>query len=142
MKKKIAPKKIYYTAGWKYILEKEWHCPTEICPPRAIRFKNIRLSTKGLLILTPGFPWDGPSGPTIDTPNSIAASASHDALYRLMRQGLLSRQLRILADRIFYRILIEKKMSDFRATAWYIGVRKLAKYATLAKNKKRVRIAP
>ena len=142
MKPIITSGKLYYTDGWKYILEEEWCCQTEIYPPKPIRYKNIRLTTKGLLTLTPGFPWNGPSGPTRDTPNSIAGSAAHDALYRLMRLGLLLRKWRKKADDVFYWILREKKMTKIRATVWYHGVRQFAKSATKAANRKQVLVAP
>ena len=138
----ITSGKIHYTDGWKYILERTWSAQTNIRPPKAIRYKNISLGKKGLLTLTPGFPWDGPSGPTHDTPNSIAASAGHDALYRLMRLGLLARKWRKAADEAFYWILREKRMSKIRATAWYQSVRRLAKSATKAANRKKVLVAP
>lgn len=140
--KKITSGKIYYIDGVKYILEHTWTAQTNIQPAKIIVYKNIILNTKGLLTLTPGFPWDGPSGPTRDTPNSIAASAAHDALYRLMRLGLLLRKWRKKADLVFYEILREKRMSKIRATVWYHSVRRFAKSATKAANKKKVLVAP
>ncbi len=133
---------MYYIDGVKYILEKTWSVQTNIRPPKAIRYKNISLGKKGLLTLTPGFPWDGPSGPTYNTPNSIAASAAHDALYRLMRRGLLVRKWRKKADEVFYWILREKRMSEIRATAWYQAVRGFAKSASEAASRKKVLVAP
>lgn len=140
--KSITSGKIHYIDGVKYILARMWWVQTDIKPLDSIRHKNIRLTRKGRLTLTPGFPWDGPSGPTRDTPNSIAGSAAHDALYRLMALGLLLRKWRKKADELFYYILREKKMRKIRATVWYHSVRQLGRKYTLAANRKKVLVAP
>ena len=44
------------------------------------------------------YAWDGPSGPTIDTRNSLRASLVHDVLYQAMREGGLPRTFRRRAD--------------------------------------------
>jgi hypothetical protein len=59
-----------------------------------------------------------------------------------MRLGLLARKWRKAADEVFYWILREKRMSKIRATAWYQSVRRLAKSATKAANRKKVLVAP
>ncbi len=71
----------------------------------------------GWLEMRPGYCWDGASGPTIDTPSSMRGSLVHDALYQLMREGLLSQEYRVPADNLFEKICIEDGMGKFRA--WY-----------------------
>ena len=76
------------------------------------------------LILSPGYAWDGPSGPTIDTETTMRASCVHDALYWLISAGVLPRAVRPQADKEFLRILREDGMSFLRRRAWYYAVRK------------------
>ena len=45
----------------------------------------IQLTSSGLLTIQPGYAWDGPSGPTWDTPDFMRGSLVHDALYQLIR---------------------------------------------------------
>ncbi len=99
----------------------------------------IRLNTGRLSIKT-GYCWDGASGPTIDTKNTFKASLVHDALYQLMREGLLSRTHRKYADELLRDMLIRAGMSKFRATIWYWAVRKFAKKSSTDKQKPRGKI--
>ena len=58
----------------------------------------IRLERDGRLTIEPGYCWDGPSGFTIDRKTNMRGSLAHDALYQLMRMGLLALHHRIGAD--------------------------------------------
>jgi len=98
---------------------------TGLHPKETIRTRFITLFTSGLMFIEPGYAWDGASGPTIDTKSSIRASLVHDALYQLIRQGLLPLSERAAIDRLFHRILKEDKMWKWRAYAWYRAVRRL-----------------
>jgi len=73
---------------------------------------------EGKLSLSKGYAWDGPSGPTFDTANFMTGSLVHDALYQLMKEGLLDLSFRIHADRELRRICLEAGMSRLRA--WYV----------------------
>lgn len=60
----------------------------------------IRLHKNGGLVLDAGFGWDGATcAPDIDI--VIIPSASHDALYRLIRVGLIPRSTKSKADSTF-----------------------------------------
>jgi len=41
----------------------------------------------GRLRILGGYCWDGPSGPTIDTPSFMRSSAVHDVLFQILREG-------------------------------------------------------
>lgn len=77
----------------------------------------VLLAPSGLLTVYPGYAWDGPSGPTIDTDDWFDASLVHDILYQMMRRRLLPVSKRRLADREMHRILLESQMP--RARAWW-----------------------
>jgi hypothetical protein len=81
---------VKYKAGYKYQLVEDITFPTQFRPCADIVTEFIILTTLGELTLKAGFCSDGPSGPTIDTPNFIQGSFLHDGLYQLCRWEMLS----------------------------------------------------
>lgn len=73
------------------------------------------LNAEGRLTIYRGYAWDGPSGPTIDTPNFMRGSLVHDCLYQMMRRSELPLTLRGLADDLIRQRCREDGMSAFRA---------------------------
>lgn len=108
---------------YKYNLHSEVKFPTNIKVPESINLKFLALDTNGNLVIRKGYSWDGPSGPAIDTKNFMQGSLVHDALYQLMREGLLPQDLRQKADEILRDVCIEDGMSKARAWWVYQGVR-------------------
>lgn len=114
---------IKYKAGYKYQLLNSDECMTRIYPGESIETDFIELTVLGKLTVKPGYAWDGPSGPTVDTKNSMRASIFHDALYGLMRDGLITRNgNRKLADKVLRDVAREDGMSKIRSWAWYRAV--------------------
>lgn len=142
-------KKIYYKKGYKYQLAKIYTCQTNICPPKAIFSRYIDLDRSGLLTIYWGYAWDGPSGPTIDTKEFLEGSLVHDALYQLIRMGLLEPEWRIVADQMFKKIckekckkrkvnILRKGINYFRIWYMHQSVKYFAGYAADPKNKKEI----
>lgn len=76
------------------------------------------------LIIRKGYAWDGASGPGIDTKTNMRGALIHDALYQLMRSGLLPYNVyKNEADRIGQQICLEDGMIPFRAWLAYWLVR-------------------
>ena len=71
---------IAYNDGYKYQLKREYSQQIDIKPNRHVDMDFIILTMTGFLIIKKGYAWDGPSGPTIDTPNFMRGSLVHDAL--------------------------------------------------------------
>jgi len=112
-------KQIIYQGGYKYQLKESYCCCVNIFPELDIITEFITLRTTGKLEIKSGYAWDGPSGPTIDTKNFMRGSLVHDALYQLMREGLLNPAVyRLVADSELKRICLEDGMSEIRA--WYV----------------------
>lgn len=110
---------IKYKAGYKYQLQENYSVTIPIKPATDIITEYITLTAQGLLFLKEGYAWDGPSGPTVDTLNFMRGSLLHDALYQLMREGRLDRNLhRETADQILRDTCLEDGMWSFRA--WYV----------------------
>lgn len=78
------------------------------------------------LRFAPGYAWDGASGLTVDTPNTMVPALGHDGLYQLMREGGLPLEYREKADALLRDMMIERGVWKVRAWAWYWAVRKFA----------------
>jgi len=75
-----------------------------------------------LVVIEPGYAWDGPSGPVFHTKTWMDGSLFHDLGYQLMRMGILPRNCKNDFDRAMQQICIEKGMWKFRAWYSYQGV--------------------
>jgi len=137
---------IHYKAGYKYVLAEMAVFQTDVRPINnlpSVATRYIMLDHHGKLTILSGFPWDGPSGVTIDTPNSMAAALLHDALYKLFRWKLADVDVyRPVADREFRNHLKANGMRQPRRWVWFRAVRRLARFAALPEARKPVLTAP
>ena len=113
---------------YKYELMREYKYQTTIRLNHDVKIQGfIALSSGGLLTISKGYAWDGPSGPTIDTKTFMRGSLVHDALYQLMRMKLLPLSNKDYADRTLQQICKDDGMCRFRAWYVYWGVRFFAR---------------
>jgi hypothetical protein len=122
----ISMNRIHYRPlpKYKYQLVDMHQQRIRIHPAAAISTAFIDLSPEGVLTIKQEYSWDGPSGPTIDTPNFMRGSLVHDALYQLIRLELLDYRLhRSMADNELRDICIEDGMPRLRASVVHSGVR-------------------
>ena len=130
-------KQITYRDGYKYQLVEDYTlkaCGLEPLPG-PISTPYIQITDQGALIISKGYAWDGPSGPTIDTKNFMRGSLVHDALYQLMRAKALDHETyREQADRLLRDICIEDGMTTVRAAWVYQAVRMFGEPAADPKN--------
>lgn len=123
------PKQIHYRAGYKYQLAWDY---TEYLPKAKgwpevnTAFMKVTHVVGGgvMLLIRAGYAWDGPSGPTFDTPNFMRGSLVHDAIYQLIREGRLMPTERKYADQVLRAMCREDGMNALRAWWVYEGVRK------------------
>jgi len=108
---------------YKYNLKSdlEYETGIQLGEPKSDKFLGI--STTGTLQIKKGYSWDGPSGPTIDTKTFMQGALIHDALYQLMREGILPQEARKRADVILRDVCIEDDMFPFCAWVVYYAVR-------------------
>ena len=104
---------IKYRDGYRYQLAEGVSCGVPLFPGRYIDIGFVQLSTSGDLTIRAGYAWDGPSGPTIDTPAAMRGSLLHDCIYQMLRAGALDQDCRKIADEIYYDTCLE----DVAATA-------------------------
>ena len=125
---------------WKCRIEKDYYIKTDLDCDALLMDREVSFfpgndylylqQLDATLDINKGYAWDGPRGPTIDTKTNMRASLVHDALYQLMREGLLPQHYRKAADKELYRIMIEDGACKWRAWYYYMGVRwRGAKYA-------------
>ena len=119
----ILPKTIKYRKGYKYQLAETYSVYVKIKPEKNVLAEYVQLFTDGLLIIQKGYAWDGASGPTWDDKSNMRASLVHDALYQLMRLGLLPQDCKEPTDREMQKICKEDGMWRIRAWYYYQGVK-------------------
>ena len=134
---------ISYKSGYKYQLVEEYQVEISVTPEKNIQTNYIDLTTEGLLTIKNGYAWDGPSGPTIDTPNFMRGSLVHDALYQLMRNKLIDKEKwEKKADGDLKRMCVEDSMSRIRAWWVHEAVRCCGDSAASEGMRKEVKKAP
>jgi len=109
---------------YKYRLYSHFHYQVDI---KTIAFnpnKYIGINTSGQLWIYKGYTWDGASNPAIDTDNFMIASLVHDALYQLIREGVIDKDDKDKCDRILRKICLEQGMSKLRSWWVYQGVKR------------------
>lgn len=120
--------KIQYQCGYKYKLYQDYKINLikqkgmmDMLGAKSFFSHHLCLFEKDdtwWLWIKKGYCWDGPSGPTIDTKTFMRGSLVHDALYQLIRDGLISAAFRIKADQMLRSICIDDGMNRIRA--WYV----------------------
>jgi hypothetical protein len=133
--------KIHYREGFKYQLAKSYSVYTGITG-YLCDTEYLSLSKDGCLIIRKGYAWDGPSGPTYDSKDSLRGSLVHDALYQLMRLGLLPESCREQSDKLLHDICAEDGMNGFRADLWQLMVEEFAGYAAKYGTERPILTAP
>ena len=125
---------IKYKAGYKYLLVEGDSVMTGIFPSEHIDTPFFSLSVLGKLTAKPFYAWDGPSGPTLDTPIAMRSSLFHDIIYQMLREGLIPRtkKNRKLADKVLRDVMradaaeagwLKRGLTKARSWVWYRSVR-------------------
>ncbi len=137
---------LYFFENIKYQTADNFSCKLNLIHigNRRISYKiantEIVVSIAGnLLQIDAGFGWDGPSGPTVDTDNTLVASLKHDALCLLMRQTELSEHVtKSTIDKEYINDLDIAGMTWFRRMLHRTGLKTTDSYIK-PENKRKVR---
>lgn len=119
------PTQYYVTAGYKYTLVATQYLSLRNFGDVSIATEHYRLR-KNVLEIKKGYAWDGASGPTWDTQDTITPSLVHDVLYQAIREGLLPKSRRFDADLEFYQLMRSRTrtwLGHIRAFYFFLGVR-------------------
>ena len=133
---------ILYKDGYRFQTCAEYQADTGIIPPTHIKTDWIELDIYGHLNLTKGYAWNGADFPAINDKTNIAASAEHDALYQLIRLGLLPMSYKELADRRLRLRMRKAGASVFRSTYYELSVMLGGGHAVDPSAEKQVKVAP
>ncbi len=123
--------------GYKYATKISKSCKVEGLPAFAHEFFTC---LNGELEARPHYAWDGPSGPTRDTPTNMRASLFHDIQCQAISEGLLDKVYRKYADKLLRTHMLEDqaeaaeemkpwkraiylRWGRFRANGYYKAVR-------------------
>lgn len=130
---------------YKYETTEHYYIKTDIHPDSFIETPYLSLGRGGVLQIRTGYRWDGASGPTIDTRNTMRASCVHDAIYQLIRCSVLSLVHKIGADRLLGLIMEEdwtpktvfgRVWSKVRSGYYYWGVRLFGRWSCVPGSQK------
>lgn len=140
---KPTPECLYREIASAKQLCSEFRFQLRTAPGYAAKAGFVSFDAKGRVTVKPGYVWDGASGPTLDTVDSVCGSLLHDVCYELMRLCMLpSLVYKPEADILFYERLIEDGMLQYRAWAWYIAVRQFGGASVLPESQTPIKRAP
>jgi len=135
-------KKIYFKRGYKYQVSKPFRILLGVTPIEALDLAFVRFDMGGNLLIRPGYAWNGASGPTWDTLNSMRGSLVHDVLYQLIRLGKVSNQHKEYADQVLHDLCTEDGMFKWRADYWRWAVLKFGAGSTRPSSEPKEEVAP
>tara|TARA_R110000772_G_C13310282_1_gene440264 strand:+ start:2102 stop:2488 length:387 start_codon:yes stop_codon:yes gene_type:complete len=96
----------------------------------------------GVLVIFKYYAWDGCSGPTRDTDTNMRAGLVHDALYQMIRLGLIPAYRKADIDKEFREICKQDGMAYLRRAAFYRGVEVFGGSSIDPDAEKKIKIAP
>ena len=126
-----------YKSGYRYVSQEavvvdvgaELHVPLQ-APLASIAAETLCVMSR--------YAWDGASFTPFKwfgTPKPwLTPSLVHDALYQLIREGLMDRSYRAAADRLFRTMLIERGVWRWMAWVAYWSVRVFGNFAVRKTN--------
>ena len=141
------------TFSWKKITHKKYKYKTTRLYHLMLRFKPLaningryyQFLTNGYLLICKDYVWDGASGPTLDTKNTMRASCVHDVLYQMIREQKLRLEMKDNADKELARIMEEdwkacniltKTWNKVRSSYYYWGVRLFGRWSCVPGSQK------
>ncbi len=107
--------------GYKYQLAEEFSIKLPLFGDVSVLHPEITLAG-GVLTIKAGYLWDGASGPTLDDATNMTPSLVHDALYELIRAGLLPSARQGDADYTLNQLSRDRGMPAWRRLLWFNGL--------------------
>ncbi len=133
---------LYFRRGYKYVVKRDFHIKLDVVPYSEIFIDHMRMDMEGNTTIFAGYPWNGASGPTIDTLNSMRGSLVHDFIYELIRLGLIDPKYKEYADGLLHDICTEDGMYSWRADYWRWAVLNFGAGSCLPSAEPKEEVAP
>lgn len=127
-----------FRKGYKYQLAKKFTMVLPFAPTENLVTQYITFTVDGRITILGGYAWDGASGPTFDTDNTMTPSLVHDALAQLMRLGFLPRSYRIKSNKLLKEMMLKRGMFPLRAKLWFDTLRFFGKGSVDWRNRKKI----
>jgi len=108
---------------YKYEVVEYYSCQLKFILGYTVTDRYFSITDSGFLTVLPGYKWDGASGPTIDTRNTVRASCVHDVLYQCMRCRYLPQLVKNASDKELSRIMKEDWKPKTIAAHWWNSIR-------------------
>ena len=135
-------KSLYFRRGYKYQVTRAYRIRLAIVPFEPVDLPFVKMSITGLTEILPGYAWNGASGPTIDTLNSMIGSLIHDVIYQLIRLGLIDPRFKEYGDGLLHDICVEDGMYHWRANLWRWAVLEFGAGSTRPSAEPKEEVAP
>ena len=133
---------LYFKRGYKYQVTREYHIKLDIIPFAPVDHRFVWMDMTGRTTIFTGYVWDGASGPTFDTLNSMIGSLIHDVIYQLIRLGLIDPKYKEYGDGLLHDICVEDGMYDWRANYWRWAVLEFGVGSTKPSAEPKEEVAP
>ena len=133
---------LYFKRGYKYQVSRVFSIQFDIVPVAPIDLPFVKMDMAGKTEILPGYAWNGASGPTWDTLNSMIGSLAHDLIYQLIRLGLIDHKYKDYGDQVLYDICTEDGMFEWRAGYWRWAVLKFGETSCLPSAEPKEEVAP
>jgi len=125
----------YSKVNYKYYLEETVSVQTSLRPEQsAIIPGYIFLGVDGKIIIYSRYAWDGATGGVNFKGNRLAVLV-HDAIYQLIREGLIDARIKEFADRDLRDTMIFYRSYKWVANFFYFCVSKFGNAFTTNKKK-------
>ena len=111
-----------YYKGYKYVVAETFTVQTAILT-FDVRDVLSHLEPNGQLTVNQWYPWDGNSGPCVDTKSTMQASCIHDVLCDYINMGWLPAYLQPIVDQEYYETARRKGMWWRRARNRMLAIR-------------------
>ncbi len=119
---------LYFKRGLKYQTTRDFHIKLSlpdddsiiqtVLPYSPVQCDYFSLDMQGNLVIFKRYGWNGASGPTFDTLNSMIGSLVHDCGYQMIRLGLIDPKYKELFDKMLRDLCVEDGMWVWRANYW------------------------
>ena len=137
-----ADRMLYFRRGYKYVVKRDFHIKLDIIPFAPIDIDHMQMDMEGNTVIRAGYPWNGASGPTFDTLNSMRGSLVHDFCYELIRLGLIDPKYKEYADKLLHDLCTEDGMFSWRADYWRWAVLNFGSGSCLPSAEPKEEVAP
>ena len=118
----VRSRRLWFKRGYKYQTTRLYYVELNVVPFAPIDLPFVRMDENGRTFVWPGYAWNGASGPTFDTLDTMITSLVHDLSYQLIRLGLIDPSYKSYFDELLLVIGVEDGMAEVRAKGWKAAV--------------------